>query len=136
MDFELNEEHRMIRDTARDFADKELVPIAEQVDEPREPPMDAVKKLAELGFMGMMVPEEYGGAGLDDISYVLAMEEISRGCASTGVIMDVNNSLVCEPIRMYANEELKKKYLVPLAQGEKLGCYCLTEPDAGSDAGS
>ncbi len=136
MDFELNEEHRMIRDTARDFADKELVPIAEQVDETREPPMDAVKKLAELGFMGMMVPEEYGGAGLDDISYVLAMEEISRGCASTGVIMDVNNSLVCEPIRMYANEELKKKYLVPLAQGEKLGCYCLTEPDAGSDAGS
>ncbi len=136
MDFGLNEEHRMIRDTARDFADKELVPIAEQVDETREPPMEAVRKLAELGFLGMMVPEEYGGAGLNDIHYVLAMEEISRGCASTGVIMDVNNSLVCEPIRMYANEDQKKEFLVPLAQGQKLGAYCLTEPGAGSDAGS
>jgi butyryl-CoA dehydrogenase len=136
MDFELNEEHRMIRDTARDFADNELVPIAEQVDETREPPMEAVKKLGELGFLGMMVPEEYGGAGLNDIHYVLAMEEISRGCASTGVIMDVNNSLVCEPIRMYANEEQKQEYLIPLAQGKRLGAYCLTEPGAGSDAGS
>jgi butyryl-CoA dehydrogenase len=133
MDFSLSEEHKMIQDTARDFADKELVPIAEQVDETREPPMDAVKQLGELGFMGMMVPEEYGGAGLDDISYVLAMEEISRGCASTGVIMDVNNSLVCEPLNMYGNDEQKKRILMPLAQGERLGAYCLTEPEAGSD---
>ncbi len=134
MDFALTEEHRMIRDTARDFAEKELVPIAEQVDETREPPLAAVKKLAELGFMGMMVPEEHGGAGLDDISYVLAMEEISRGCASTGVIMDVNNSLVCEPLRMYANDEQKERVLTPLARGERLGAYCLTESEAGSDA--
>lgn len=134
MDFALTEEQRMIQETARDFAEKELMPIAEQVDETREPPLEAVKKLAQLGFLGMMVPEEYGGAGLDDISYVLAMEEISRGCASTGVIMDVNNSLVCEPIKMYGNEEQKKKFLTPLAQGEVLGAYCLTEPEAGSDA--
>ncbi len=136
MDFALTDEHKMIQDTARDFADKELAPIAEQVDETKEPPLEVVKKLGELGFMGMMVPEEYGGAGLDDISYVLAMEEISRGCATTGVIMDVNNSLVCEPLRMYANEEQKQKYLTPLAQGEKLGAYCLTEPEAGTDAGN
>ncbi len=136
MDFALTEEHKMIQDTARDFADKELVPIAERVDETKEPPLEVVRKLGELGFLGMMVPEEHGGAGLDDICYVLAMEEISRGCATTGVIMDVNNSLVCEPLRLYANDEQKKKYLVPLAQGVKLGAYCLTEPDAGSDAGN
>jgi len=133
MDFSLTEEHKMIQDTARDFADKELVPIAEEVDESREAPLEIVKKLGELGFMGMMVPEQYGGAELDDISYVLAMEEISRGCATTGVIMDVNNSLVCEPLNMYANDEQKKRVLTPLAQGELLGAYCLTEPEAGSD---
>ncbi len=133
MDFALTDEHKMIQDTAREFADKELVPIAEHVDESREAPLEAVKKLSELGFMGMMVPEEFGGAGLDDISYVLAMEEISRGCATTGVIMDVNNSLVCEPLNMFANDEQKKRVLTPLAQGELLGAYCLTEPEAGSD---
>ncbi|MCK4302786.1 MAG: acyl-CoA dehydrogenase family protein [Candidatus Eisenbacteria sp.] len=136
MDFGLTEEQKMIQDTARDFADKELIPIAEQVDETKEPPLEAVKKLGALGFLGMMVPEEYGGAGLDDISYVLAMEEISRGCATTGVIMDVNNSLVCEPLNMYGNEEQKKRVLTPLAQGQLLGAYCLTEPEAGSDAGN
>ncbi len=136
MDFALTDEHKMIQETARDFADKELLPIAEQVDETKEPPLEVVKKLGELGFLGMMVPEEHGGAGLDDISYVLAMEEISRGCATTGVIMDVNNSLVCEPLNMYANDEQKKRVLTPLAQGELLGAYCLTEPGAGSDAGS
>jgi len=136
MDFALTEEQQMIQQTAREFAENELIPIAEAVDETREPPMEAVKKLGGLGFLGMLVPEEYGGAGLDDVSYVLAMEEIARGCASTCVIMDVNNSLVCEPLRMFANEEQKKKYLVPLAQGIKLGAYCLTEADAGSDAGN
>ncbi len=136
MDFELTEEQRMIRDAAREFADNELAPFAEQVDETREPPLDKVKKLGELGFLGMTVPEEYGGAGLDDVAYALAMEEISRGCASTGVIMDVNNSLVCEPLKMFASEELKRKYLVPLARGEKLGAFALTEAEAGSDAGN
>jgi butyryl-CoA dehydrogenase len=136
MDFELTEEQRLIQQTAREFADKELVPIAERVDETREAPLDKVKLLAELGFLGMLVPEEYGGAGLDDVSYVLAMEEIARGCASTCVIMDVNNSLVCEPLRMFGNEEQKRRVLTPLARGERLGAYCLTEPEAGSDAGS
>jgi len=136
MDFELTEEQRMIQETARDFADRELMPIAEQVDETREAPLEKVKQLAELGFLGMLVPEEYGGTGLDDVCYVLAMEEIARGCASTCVIMDVNNSLVCEPLRMFANEEQKQRILAPLARGERLGAYCLTEPDAGSDAGS
>ncbi|MFH1144849.1 MAG: acyl-CoA dehydrogenase [Candidatus Eisenbacteria bacterium] len=136
MDFSLTEEQRMIQETARDFAEQELMPIAERVDETREPPLDAVRKLGELGFLGMLVPEQYGGAGLDDVSYVLAMEEIARGCASTCVIMDVNNSLVCEPLRMFGNEEQKRRYLTPLAKGEKLGAYCLTEAEAGSDAGN
>jgi butyryl-CoA dehydrogenase len=136
MDFALSEVQRMVQETARDFADQELVPIAEQVDETREAPMEKVKKLGELGFLGMLVPEEHGGSGLDDVCYVLAMEEISRGCASTGVIMDVNNSLVCEPLRMFANDEQKRRVLVPLARGERLGAFCLTEADAGSDAGN
>lgn len=136
MNFELTEEQRLIQETARDFAERELIPIAEKIDETREAPLEKVKMLGELGFLGMLVPEEYGGAGLDDVSYVLAMEEIARGCASTCVIMDVNNSLVCEPLRMFANEEQKKRVLTPLARGERLGAYCLTEPDAGSDAGS
>jgi butyryl-CoA dehydrogenase len=136
MDFALSDVQRMVQETARDFADTELVPIAEQVDETREAPMEKVKKLGELGFLGMLVPEEHGGSGLDDVCYVLAMEEISRGCASTGVIMDVNNSLVCEPLRLFANDEQKKRVLAPLARGEKLGAFCLTEADAGSDAGA
>lgn len=136
MDFALSDVQRMVQETARDFADSELVPIAEAVDETREAPMEKVKKLGELGFLGMLVPEEHGGSGLDDVCYVLAMEEISRGCASTGVIMDVNNSLVCEPLRLFANDEQKQRVLTPLARGEKLGAFCLTEADAGSDAGA
>jgi len=136
MDFALSDVQRMVQETARDFADTELVPIAEQVDETREAPMEKVKKLGELGFLGMLVPEEHGGSGLDDVCYVLAMEEISRGCASTGVIMDVNNSLVCEPLRLFANAEQKQRVLTPLARGEKLGAFCLTEAEAGSDAGN
>ncbi len=136
MDFGLSEVQRMVFETARDFADNELKPIAEQVDETREAPLEKVKKLGELGFLGMLVPEEHGGSGLDDVCYVLAMEEISRGCASTGVIMDVNNSLVCEPLRMFANPDQKKNFLTPLARGERLGAFCLTEADAGSDAGN
>ena len=134
MDFALTEQQRMIRDAAREFAQKELAPYAAQWDREEHFPAEQVKKLGELGFMGMNVAEEYGGAGLDTVSYVLAMEEISAACAGTGVIMSVNNSLVCWPLETYGTEEQKRKYLTPLARGEKLGCYCLSEPNAGTDA--
>ncbi len=134
MQFELTEQQRMIRDMARDFANKEVAPVAAENDEQERFPADIVKRMGELGFMGMNVPEQYGGAGLDAVCYVLAMEELSKACASTGVIMSVNNSLVCWPLEVYATEEQKQKYLVPLAKGELLGAYCLSEPDAGTDA--
>ncbi len=134
MDFQLTEQQRMIRDAARDFAQKELAPYAAEWDRNETFPAEAVKKLGELGFMGINVPEQYGGAGLDMVSYVLAMEEISAACASTGVVMSVNNSLVCWPLETYGTEEQKMKFLAPLARGEKLGAYCLSEPDAGTDA--
>ncbi len=136
MDFSLTEEQTMIRDTARQFANDDLVPHAAHWDETREFPHAAVAKLAGLGFLGMMVDERWDGAGLDTISYVLALEEISRGCASTGVIMSVNNSLVCHPLEHHATDEQKEVFLKPLASGRKLGAYCLTEPMAGSDAGA
>jgi len=134
LDFQLTEQQRMIRDAARDFAQKELAPYAAEWDRNETFPAEAVKKLGELGFMGINVPEQYGGAGLDMVSYVLAMEEISAACASTGVVMSVNNSLVCWPLETYGTEEQKMKFLAPLARGEKLGAYCLSEPDAGTDA--
>ena len=136
MDFALTPEQEMIRDTAKQFADEELAPHAAHWDETREFPHAAVKKLAELGFLGMMVDEKWEGAGLDTISYVVALEEISRGCASTGVIMSVNNSLVCHPLELNATDEQKERFLKPLASGRKLGAYCLTEPMAGSDVGA
>jgi butyryl-CoA dehydrogenase len=136
MDFALSSEQEMIREAARDFADNELMPKASHWDEAREFPVEAVRKLGELGFLGMMVDSRWEGAGLDTISYVLALEEISRGCASTGVIMSVNNSLVCHPLETYGNEEQKERLLKPLAAGRWLGAYCLTEPQAGSDAGA
>jgi len=132
--FEFNEQQRMIRDMARDFANREIVPIAAEIDENERFPAEVVKKMGELGFMGMNVPEQYGGAGLDSLCYVLAMEEISKACASCGVIMSVNNSLVCWPLVSYATEDQKMKWLAPLARGEKLGAYCLSEPGAGTDA--
>jgi butyryl-CoA dehydrogenase len=132
--FELTEQQRMIKELAADFAAREIAPIAAQIDEEERFPTDVVKKMGELGFMGMNVPEQYGGAGLDMVCYVLAMEEISKACASCGVIMSVNNSLVCWPIETYGTEEQKKKWLAPLAKGEKLGAYCLSEPGAGTDA--
>jgi butyryl-CoA dehydrogenase len=132
--FEFNEQQRMIRDMARDFANKEIVPIAAEIDEQERFPAEVVKKMGELGFMGMNVPEQYGGAGLDTICYVLAMEEVSRACASCGVIMSVNNSLVCWPIETYGTDAQKERFLTPLAKGEKLGAYCLSEPNAGTDA--
>jgi alkylation response protein AidB-like acyl-CoA dehydrogenase len=134
MNFELNETQRMIRETARQFAHDELASTAESRDEKEEFPYEAVKKLGELGFMGVMVSEQYGGAGLDTVSYSLAVEEISRVDASCGVIMSVNNSLVCYGINEFGNEEQKQKYLTPLASGKKLGAFALSEPEAGSDA--
>ncbi len=136
MNFELTEEHKMIREAARDFAKSELLPGVIERDENQIFPSDQINKLAELGFLGMMVDPKYGGAGMDTISYVLAMEEISKVDASCSVIMSVNNSLVCWGIETFGTEEQKKKYLIPLAKGEIIGAFCLSEPEAGSDATS
>ena len=136
MDFELAETHREIQRVCREFAARELIPNARRWDEKHEFPREAVQKLAELSLLGVAVPERYGGAGLDSVAYALAMEEISRGCASTGVIMSVNNSLYCDPVLKYGTEEQKREFLIPFARGEKLGCFGLTEPEAGSDAAS
>jgi alkylation response protein AidB-like acyl-CoA dehydrogenase len=136
MDLKLSEEHKMIQDMARDFAQKELAPIAAEIDEAGRFPTETVKKMGELGFMGIEIPEEYGGTGMDTLSYVLAMIEISKVCASHGVIMSVNNSLVCHGLYAFGTEAQKQAFLVPLASGEKLGAYSLTEPQAGSDPGN
>ncbi len=136
MDFELTEEQRAIRDLARDFAKNEIAPIAAKLDETGDFPVENVKKMGELGLMGIEVPPEYGGAGLDCVSYVLAMEEISKADAAHGTIMSVNNSLVCYGLKTFGSEEQKKQFLVPLASGKKLGAYSLTEPQSGSDAGN
>jgi alkylation response protein AidB-like acyl-CoA dehydrogenase len=136
MNFQLSEEHLAVIEAARDFAKTELLPGVIERDEHQKFPMEQVRKLGELGFMGMMVSPEYGGSGMDTISYVLAMEEISKIDASTSVCMSVNNSLVCWGLETYGTEEQKRKYLVPLAKGEIHGAFCLSEPEAGSDATS
>ena len=136
MDFNLTEEQLMIRDAARDFAQTELLPGVIERDDKQEFPHEQVKKMAELGFLGMMVDPKYGGSGLDTISYVIAMEEISKIDASASVIMSVNNSLVCWGLETFGTEEQKQKYLTKLATGECLGAFCLSEPEAGSDATS
>jgi alkylation response protein AidB-like acyl-CoA dehydrogenase len=136
MNFELTEEHLMIQQAARDFAQNELKPGVIERDENQTFPAEQVKKMAELGFLGMMVDPKYGGGGMDTISYVLAMEEISKVDASCSVIMSVNNSLVCWGLENFGTEEQKQKYLVPLAKGEIIGAFCLSEPEAGSDATS
>jgi butyryl-CoA dehydrogenase len=136
MVFDLTEEQRMIQETAREFARKEVLPKAAELDENSRFPEELIREMAGLGFMGISVPEEYGGAGMDNVCYAIAMEEISRACASTGVIMSVNNSLACDPILKFGSEEIKREYLVPMASGKTLGCFGLTEPGAGSDAGS
>jgi butyryl-CoA dehydrogenase len=136
MNFELSDIQREIQRMCREFAARELTPNARKWDETHQWPTDAVKKLAELSLLGVAVPEQYGGAGLDNVCYALAMEEISRGCASTGVIMSVNNSLYCDPVMKFGTEEQKAEFLTPFARGEKLGCFGLTEPEAGSDAAS
>ncbi len=134
MNFEFTETQLMIRDTARKFAEEEIAPSSVERDEKEEFPYEIVKKLGELGFMGMMVPEQYGGAGLDVVSYVLAMTEVSKVDASCGVIMSVNNSLVCQGISQWGTDDQKERFLKPLASGKKLGAFALSEPEAGSDA--
>jgi alkylation response protein AidB-like acyl-CoA dehydrogenase len=136
MNFELTEEHKMIRDAARDFAQTELLPGVIERDENQTFPTEQIKKLGELGFMGMMISPKYGGAGMDTVSYVLAMEEISKVDASCSVVMSVNNSLVCWGLETFGTEAQKEKYLRPLASGEIIGAFCLSEPEAGSDATS
>ena len=134
MDFALTEEQELLEKTARDFAYNEVLPKAAEIDREHRHPAELVAKMAELGFLGIAVPDEHGGAGMDNVGYAIAMEEISRACASTGVIMSVNNSLVCDPINKFGTAEQKKQFLEPLARGEKLGCFALSEPEAGSDA--
>lgn len=136
MNFELTEEQIAVRDAARDFAQNVLKPGVIERDNLQKFPAEEIKQLAELGFMGMMVDPKYGGSGMDTLSYVLAMEEISKVDASTSVCMSVNNSLVCWGLETFGSEEQKQKYLVPLAKGEKIGAFCLSEPEAGSDATS
>ena len=136
MNFNLSEEQLMIQQAARDFAVAELLPGVIERDEYSKFPTEQVKKMAELGFMGMMVDPKYGGSGLDSVSYVMAITEIAKIDASAAVVMSVNNSLVCAGLEKYCNEDQKMKYLVPLAKGEVIGAFCLSEPEAGSDATS
>ena len=133
MDFALSEEHKMVRDMAKRFADQELKPIAAELDQSHRHSDEVVKKMAEQGFMGVAIPAEYGGAGMDYVAYALILTEISRGCASTGVIMSVNNSLYGFPVNKFGSEGQKLKYLTPVASGQAHGCYGLTEANAGSD---
>jgi len=131
---QLTEEQKMLQQTVREFANSEVKPLARELDETGHFPRETFRKAAELGLTGIACPEEYGGAGFDHISYAIAIEEISRACASTGVILSVQNSLYCDPIYRFGTEEQKKRLLVPFARGEKIGCYALTEPQAGSNA--
>lgn len=134
MNFSLNDDHKMLQETVREFAQKEIAPFSEKLDQESEFPKMHIPKLSEMGLMGMTVSSEYGGAGMDMLAYVLALEELSAACASTAVTMSVNNSLFCGPIERFGTEEQKRKYLPPHAVGEKLGAYCLSEPSTGSDA--
>jgi alkylation response protein AidB-like acyl-CoA dehydrogenase len=136
MDLELTEEQKTIRDLAREFARNEIAPIAARIDETGEFPVETIKKMGDLGFMGIEVPTQYGGSGLDSICYVLAMEEISKVCASHGTIMSVNNSLFCYGLNLFGTEAQKRQFLIPIACGNALGAYSLTEPQSGSDAGN
>ncbi len=136
MDFELTKQQRLARKIARDFAKKELEPTAEERDENMEFPTKAINKMAELGFMGISIPKEYGGSGLDSVSYVLIIEEIAKACASTAIIVSVHNSVCAYPILILGTEKQKKKYLPGLTSGKKIGAFALTEPNTGSDAAS
>jgi butyryl-CoA dehydrogenase len=134
MNLELSEEQKLLQKTVREFAEAEVKPLAKELDESGRFPRDTFKKAAELGLTGVALPEAEGGAGFDHIAYSIVIEEVSRCCASTGVILSVQNSLYCDPIHRFGNEEQKKKFLLPFARGEKIGCYALTEPQAGSNA--
>ena len=136
MQLELNEQQKMIRNMVKEFAEKEVAPIAAELDKKEEYPTKTLEKMAKLGLLGIIIPQEYGGAGLDTISYATVVEEISRKCASTGVITSVHNSLAAWPIMKYGNDHQKKKYLPILAKGEKIGAFAGTEPNAGSDLGA
>jgi butyryl-CoA dehydrogenase len=134
MNFTPTEDQLAVQKMAREFAQSEALPKAAEIDREHRHPTELVKRMAELGFLGIAVPEQYGGAGFDHVSYALAMEEISRACATTGVIMSVNNSLVCDPIHRFGTDAQKQEWLTPLASGKLLGCFALSEPEAGSDA--
>ncbi len=134
MDLALTEEQKLLRQTVREFAESEVKPLARELDETGHFPRETFKKAAELGLTAVALPDQYGGAGFDHISYSIVIEEISRVCASTGVILSVQNSLYCDPIYRFGNDDQKKRLLVPFARGEKIGCYALTEPQAGSNA--
>jgi len=133
MNFDLTNDQKMLQEEVRKFAQSELAPLAPEIDKSRDFPWANIKKMAQLGLLGVIVPEQYGGSGFDFVSLAIAIEEISRACASTGVIVAVNNSLMTYPIVQFGNEEQKKKYLPPLCSGEKVGAFGLTEPNAGSD---
>src|SRR5215510_16387930 len=134
MNIQLTEEQRMIQAVARDFAAKEVLPIAEAIDREARFPHDTVRRMGELGLLGIIVPEAYGGSGGDTVAYAVALEEVARACASHAVIMSVNNSLYCDPVHAFGTPEQKARFLDPYAAGRKLGCFSLTEPGAGSDA--
>jgi butyryl-CoA dehydrogenase len=134
LNLELTEEQQLLQKSVREFAEGEVKPLAKEIDETGRFPRDTFKKAAELGLTGVALPENYGGAGMDHISYTIVIEEIARVCASTSVILSVQNSLYCDPIYRFGTEEQKQKFLVPFARGEKIGCYALTEPQAGSNA--
>lgn len=129
MDFTLSKEHEMARTLFREFAEKEVKPLAQEVDETEEFPRETVEKMAKLGFLGIPVPKEYGGQGCDPLTYAMCVEELSKVCGTTGVIVSAHTSLCCDPIMTYGTEEQKQKYLVPLAKGEKLGAFGLTSPE-------
>lgn len=134
MDFALSPKHEMLKTMFQDFAEKEITPIAAEIDESCEFPVDNVRKMSQVGLLGLPFPKQYGGSGADNLAYTIAVEEISRACATHGVIFSAHVSLCAHPIYQYGTEEQKQKYLVPLAKGEKLGAFGLTEPNAGTDA--
>ena len=134
MDFTLSKEHEMVRTLFKEFAQNEVKPLAQEVDETENFPRETVEKMAKLGFMGIPIPKEYGGQGCDILTYAMCVEELSKVCGTTGVIVSAHTSLCCDPILTFGTEEQKQKYLVPLAKGEKLGAFGLTEPGAGTDA--
>ena len=134
MDFQLSKEHEMARQLFKNFAETEVKPLAQEIDETERFPRETVEKMQKYGFMGIAVPKEYGGQGCDPLTYVMCVEELSKGCGTTGVIVSAHSSLCCDPILHYGTEEQKQKFLVPLAKGEKLGAFGLTEPGAGTDA--